>query len=104
MNNIYVSGTNHGFDPHDYLNNIPLDRVRQIHLAGHSHGKDLLIDTHDQAVPDPVWDLYEAVAARVGPVAAMIERDDDIPPLEMLLAELDVARSRHQASHGRRAA
>jgi hypothetical protein len=104
INNIYVSGANHGFDPHDYLNGLPLDRVRQIHLAGHSQGRDLLIDTHDQAVPDPVWDLYEAVAARVGPVAAMIERDDDIPPLEALLAELNIARARRQASDRRRAA
>src|SRR5277367_3145764 len=70
------------------------DRVRQIHLAGHSQGRGLLIDTHDQPVPDPVWTLYEAAAQRVGPVATMIERDDDIPPLDALLAELDVARSR----------
>jgi uncharacterized protein (UPF0276 family) len=104
INNIYVSGTNHGFDPADYIDGVPLERVRQIHLAGHSQGKDLLIDTHDHAVPDPVWDLYESVAARVGPVAAMIERDDDIPPLEELLAELDIARARHQASHRARAA
>ena len=99
VNNIYVSATNHGFDPADYIDGVPLDRVRQIHLAGHSQGKDLLIDTHDRAVPDPVWDLYEAVAARVGPVAAMVERDDDIPPLEDLLAELEIARRRSCAAH-----
>jgi len=104
VNNIYVSGSNHGFDPLDYIRGVPLDRVRQIHLAGHSQGDGLLIDTHDHAVPDPVWDLYETVAAKVGPVAAMIERDDDIPPLEDLLAELDVARARHQASLQARAA
>jgi uncharacterized protein (UPF0276 family) len=104
VNNIYVSGSNHGFDPLDYIRGVPLDRVRQIHLAGHSQGDGLLIDTHDHAVPDPVWDLYETVAAKVGPVAAMIERDDDIPPLEDLLAELDVARARHQASLRARAA
>ena len=51
VNNIYVSATNHGFDPLAYLDGIPADRVRQIHLAGHSRGKDLLIDTHDQPVP-----------------------------------------------------
>ncbi len=104
VNNIYVSGSNHGFDPSDYVDGVPFDRVRQIHLAGHSQGKGLLIDTHDQAVPDPVWDLYETVAARVGPVAAMIERDDDIPPLEELLAEVQIARARHQASHRAHAA
>jgi uncharacterized protein (UPF0276 family) len=94
INNIYVSGTNHGFDPLDYLGAIPVERVRQIHLAGHSVGRDgLLIDTHDHAVPDPVWALYASAIARFGDVAVMIERDDDIPPLEGLLDELDVARS-----------
>ena len=94
VNNIYVSGTNHGFDPADYIAGVPVDRVRQIHLAGHSQGKDLLIDTHDQSVPDPVWVLYDIACRRFGPVATMIERDDDIPPLGELLAELDIARAR----------
>jgi uncharacterized protein len=94
INNIYVSGTNHGFDPKVYLDAIPADRVRQIHLAGHSAGRDgLLIDTHDQPVPDPVWALYAQVIDRFGDVAVMIERDDDIPPLEDLLAELEMARA-----------
>jgi uncharacterized protein (UPF0276 family) len=92
VNNIYVSATNHRFDPLAYLAGIPAARVRQIHLAGHSHGKDMLIDTHDQAVPAPVWSLYSATLDRLGPVATMIERDDQIPPLTELLAELDVAR------------
>lgn len=93
INNIYVSGSNHGFDPLDYVTAIPADRVRQIHLAGHSAGRDgLLIDTHDHAIPDPVWDLYFKAIGRFGDVAVMIERDDDIPPLGDLLAELDVAR------------
>lgn len=94
INNIYVSGTNHGFDPKTYLDAIPADRVRQIHLAGHSAGRDgLLIDTHDRPVPDPVWSLYADVIDRFGEVAVMIERDDDIPPLEDLLAELEMARA-----------
>ena len=96
INNIHVSGHNHGFDPRAYLAGLPLDRVRQIHLAGHSQGAHLLIDTHDQPVPDPVWRLYGEAMARLGPVAVMIERDDNIPPLEELIAELDIARA-----HGR---
>lgn len=92
VNNIFVSGTNHGFDPYEYLTGVPVDRVRQIHLAGHSQGKDRLIDTHDQPVPDPVWDLFSRVYPRLGPVATMIERDDNIPPLADLLDELDIAR------------
>jgi hypothetical protein len=100
VNNIYVSGTNHGFDPMDYIAGVPADRVRQVHLAGHSAGHDLLIDTHDQPVPDPVWDLYDVVARTLGPVATMIERDDNIPPLAELLAELEIARSRAMAWRG----
>jgi uncharacterized protein len=94
INNIYVSGTNHGFDPMTYLEAIPADRVRQIHLAGHSAGRDgLLIDTHDHPVPDPVWALYARTIERFGAVAVMIERDDDIPSLEVLLTELGTARA-----------
>jgi uncharacterized protein (UPF0276 family) len=92
VNNIFVSATNHGFDAITFLNGIPADRVRQIHLAGHSQGRDLLIDTHDGPVPGSVWQLYGAGLSRLGPVATMIERDDNIPPLADLLAEMDVAR------------
>ena len=92
VNNIHVSAVNHGFDAHEFLNGVPADRVWQIHLAGHTPNGDLLIDTHDQPVPDPVWRLYDAACRRFGPVATMIERDDNIPPLEDLLAELDIAR------------
>jgi hypothetical protein len=97
VNNIYVSATNHGFDPAEYIAGVPAERVRQIHLAGHSSGRGLLIDTHDHPVPPPVWALYEAACARLAPVATMIERDDNIPPLPELLAELDIARARAQA-------
>jgi len=97
VNNIYVSARNHGFDPIDYLDGVPFDRVRQIHLAGHSQGRTMLIDTHDHPVPDGVWALYDEARRRAGPVATMIERDDDIPPLDDLLAELDVARLRGRA-------
>jgi len=93
VNNIHVSAVNHGFDPLAYVAGLPLDRVRQIHLAGHSQGEALLIDTHDKPVPPPVWALFAHVMDRVGPVAVMIERDDDIPPLGDLLQELDVART-----------
>lgn len=103
VNNIYVSGSNHGFDPYAYIAGLPADRIRQIHLAGHSQGRDLLIDTHDQPVPDPVWDLYEAACGHFGPAATMIERDDDIPPLSELLAELDTARRRALRSERRAA-
>ncbi|WCM26995.1 DUF692 domain-containing protein [Sphingomonas sp. QA11] len=92
VNNVFVSASNHGFDPIAYLDGVPHDRVSQIHLAGHSQGEELLIDSHDQPVPVSVWDLYAHVLPRLGPVATMIERDDDIPPLADLLAELAIAR------------
>ncbi len=93
VNNIHVSAHNHGLDPADWLDGLPWAAVRQIHLAGPSAGPDgLLIDTHDHPVPDPVWALYAEIRRRAGPVAVMIERDDDIPPLADLLAELDRAR------------
>ena len=93
VNNIYVSAHNHGFDAVAYLDGVPPERVRQIHLAGHSHNGSLIIDTHDYPVPDPVWELYAEAILRLGPVSTMIERDDDIPALEVLLAELAQARS-----------
>jgi uncharacterized protein (UPF0276 family) len=92
VNNIYVSSVNHEFDPLDYLNAIPVDRVQQIHLAGHENHGDYLIDTHDHPVPDPVWELYSAALRRFGNVSTMIERDANIPPLEELCTELDAAR------------
>jgi uncharacterized protein len=93
INNIYVSSRNHGWDADAYLDGIAADRVRQIHLAGHTQGEYLLIDTHDQPVPADVWALYAKAMSKLGPVATMIERDDAIPPLAELLDELDTARS-----------
>jgi len=92
VNNIYVSARNHGFDPEAYLSGVPPERVQQIHLAGHSDCGDVIIDTHDAPVIDPVWDLYGRAIRRLGPVATMIERDDHIPPLAQLLFELERAR------------
>ena len=96
VNNIYVSAQNHGFLADDYLAGLPLDRVRQIHLAGHTprgERNDFIIDTHDRAVCDDVWALYGAACAMIAqPVATMIERDDNTPPLPELMAELGEAR------------
>src|ERR1700742_4436429 len=91
VNNIYVSSVNHEFEPLEYLNAIPVDRVQQIHLAGHENHGDYLIDTHDHPGPDPVWELYGAAVRRSGSVSTMIERDANIPPLEELRAVLDAA-------------
>jgi uncharacterized protein (UPF0276 family) len=93
VNNIYVSSVNHGFDPQHYLDALPHDRVQQIHLAGHSRHPTHIIDTHDHPVCEEVWALYAAACRRLGPVATMIERDDHIPPLPELLAEMAIARA-----------
>ena len=84
---------NHEFDPLEYLHAIPAERVQQIHVAGHEDHGDYLVDTHDHPVPDPVWELYAAAVRCFGPVSTMIERDDHIPPLEELCAELEQARA-----------
>jgi uncharacterized protein (UPF0276 family) len=93
VNNVYVSAFNHEFDPLGYLDAIPGERVRQIHLAGHEDNGTHIIDTHDHPVIDPVWSLYAEAIRRFGPVATMIERDDRIPPLSELESELDRARA-----------
>jgi len=92
VNNVYVSSVNHGFDPLDYLRALPCSRIRQIHLAGHSNNGNHLIDTHDQPICEEVWQLYGEAVQLFGAVPAMIERDDNIPPLAELVDELDMAR------------
>lgn len=91
INNIYVSSFNHEFDPCAYLDAIPVERVWQFHLAGHRNHGDYIIDSHDEPVIDPVWELYSQAVRRFGRVSTMIERDDNIPPLSELLAELNHA-------------
>lgn len=92
INNIYVSARNHGFEPLDYLNAMDPSRIRQFHLAGHSDYGDYVIDTHDHDIVDPVWSLYKEALKRFGAVSTMIERDDNIPSLQALVSELDIAR------------
>lgn len=93
VNNIHVSAFNHDFDPLAYLDAIPAERVQQIHLAGHEDNGSHIVDTHDHPVIDPVWRLYGEAIRRCGPVSTMIERDDRIPPLGELVAELEQARA-----------
>jgi uncharacterized protein (UPF0276 family) len=92
VNNIYVSSFNHEFNPLEYLHGIPLDRVKQIHLAGHSNQGDYIIDTHDAPVIPEVWNLYAETLKHFGAVSTMVERDDNIPELAELLDEVEHAR------------
>jgi uncharacterized protein len=93
VNNVYVSARNFGYDPLRYLDGIPADRVAYFHLAGHSDRGKYLFDSHDHAVPAPVWDLYREALRRCGRVPSLVEWDDAIPPLEDVVAE-----SRHAAA------
>jgi len=92
VNNIYVSSINHLFDPMDYIAAMPIGRVAQIHLAGHTDHDSYIIDTHDAPIIQAVWDLYALTLERFGKISTMIERDDHIPPLAELLGELTQAK------------
>jgi uncharacterized protein (UPF0276 family) len=92
VNNVYVSAFNHRFDPLEYLRGMPLDRVVQFHLAGHTDNGTHLLDTHDHPIGDPVWQLYREAVRRFGPLSTLIERDDRIPELAEVTAEAGVAR------------
>ena len=92
VNNVYVSAVNHGFDARAYIDAIPSNRIKQIHLAGHEDHGDYIIDTHDHPIVAPVFELYQYTLQRHGWIPTMIERDDNIPPLAELLTELDTVK------------
>jgi uncharacterized protein (UPF0276 family) len=87
VNNVYVNARNHGIDPHRYLEGIPVDRVRQFHLAGHEDHGHVVIDTHDHPIRDEVWSLYRRAVERFGPQPTLIERDAHIPEFPVLQQE-----------------
>lgn len=87
VNNIYVSSRNHGFNPYDYLDNIPHHRVGQMHIAGHTKFEKYILDTHDHPVLDPVWKMYAQATRLCGVTATLLEWDDSIPSFEEVHAE-----------------
>jgi uncharacterized protein (UPF0276 family) len=101
VNNVFVSSVNHEFDPLDFLTGIPKERVAQIHLAGHSQDGHILIDTHDQAVSEPVWDLYRKALERYGSVSSMVERDANIPAFAELEKEALRAKKMRKSERAR---
>jgi uncharacterized protein (UPF0276 family) len=92
VNNVYVSSVNHDFDPDDYLTAIPPERVVQMHLAGHDDRGSHVVDSHDRAVADPVWELYGRAVELTGGVSTLLEWDDRLPPFPELHAEVLKAR------------
>ncbi len=97
VNNIYVSGRNHGFDPKTYIDHIPLERVIQIHLAGHRDLGAYILDTHDDYVADEVWQLYAEVYRRTGGVSTLLEWDDQLISYADTCAEALKAKSFQKA-------
>jgi len=93
VNNVYVSAHNHAFAAHDFLAGLPTAHVAQFHLGGHTDGRGLLVDTHDQLVTNPVWDLFREAVRRFGQLPTVIEWDARLPPLATLLSEAGRARA-----------
>ena len=104
VNNVYVNAKNYGFDPDEFVAALPLERVVQLHVAGHewSGDDDLFIDSHAAAVDDPVLALLERVVERTGPVPVLLERDHKVPPLDELLAETSRVAAAYERGLARR--
>ncbi len=93
VNNVYVSSVNHDFDPAEYIRSVPHRRVVQFHLAGHTNCRTHLIDTHDDHVIDPVWELYRLAHQLTGGASTLLEWDAKIPPFPVVHAEVLKARN-----------
>jgi uncharacterized protein (UPF0276 family) len=104
VNNVYVSSVNHDFDPREYIENVPHDRIVQCHLAGHTDCRTHLIDTHDDHVIDPVWELYRLAHLKTGGISTLLEWDAKIPEFPVLHAEVKKARQYMQELPGALAA
>jgi len=99
VNNIYVNSVNHGYDPGQFLRALPADRIMYIHVAGHYvEAEDLRVDTHGSDVCDPVWSLLDDAYAHCGVVPTLLERDFNIPALDVLMLEIEHIRSLQNAA------
>ena len=92
LNNIYISHYNNGTDARQYIDNIPLERVAEIHLAGFEHKGDYLLDAHNHEVSEPVWELYAKIMKKTASIPTLIEWDNDLPPFATLLQEAEKVR------------
>jgi len=104
INNIYVNSVNHAYDPEAFLASLPHERIAYAHIAGHSQDSDgLIVDTHGTPIVDPVWKLLEYAYQRCGVFPTLLERDENIPPLDEVLPEVRRIRAiqaQHAASSG----
>ncbi|MCX2982079.1 DUF692 domain-containing protein [Halieaceae bacterium IMCC14734] len=102
VNNVYVNSINHGYDASEFLRQLPLERARYIHIAGHyDEAEDLKVDTHGTDVIDPVWELLDEAYALCGALPTLLERDFNLPPMQELLLEIDRIRGCQQAAAAR---
>lgn len=101
INNVYVNSTNHDYDSLEFLRNIPGDRIAYAHIAGHLQAEpDLIIDTHGADIIGPVWDLLAAAYELFGVFPTLLERDENIPDLDVVLLEVDKIRSLQEKYSG----
>ncbi len=98
LNNIYVSQYNNAVDAQEYIRNIPLDLVAEIHLAGFEHKGSYLLDAHNHEVSEPVWELYQEILRNNASIPTLIEWDNDLPPFSTLLQEAGKARRFQQSA------
>ena len=90
INNIYVNSVNHRYDPIEFMKGLPTERITYAHIAGHyNEADDLIVDTHGADVIDPVWDLLDKAYQHFGVFPTLLERDFNIPPIPVLLSEVD---------------
>ena len=105
VNNVYVNSINHGYDPYQFLESIPSDRIEYLHVAGHYvEQPNLLIDTHGSSVSDPVWKLLKHTYLQHGVCSTLLERDFNIPPINDLLEEINIIRNLQQEASNDHAA
>jgi len=93
VNNLYVNSVNHHFNAYEFIRQMPIDRIKQYHLAGHTKMKNFLFDTHDEDICEDVWDLYHYSIKTIGPRPTLIERDDNFPSLEKLVEEAELSKA-----------
>ena len=98
--NLHANAVNHGYDPQQFLERLPLERVVQLHFVGGHWSDDILVDSHSEPTPPEVWDLLELVLMRAPVKGVILERDENIPPFRELVRELDRARE-FGRRHGR---
>ncbi len=100
VNNVFVNGFNHHYDPYRFIDDMPLDKVSYIHMAGHKRiAPDLIIDTHGEAIIEPVYQLFDYTIKKMNPVPVLLERDFNFPELDELKTELSVLRNIVNKNH-----